>query len=221
MSNQTPIEKIITDPRFADKAAQKIQIVLRDELPWLETSFGRARVGKKSDGEATVTYPEVQQTFGTDYVSAMPNDNVLSQCYILIQNEVADEVAEGEDMVNWVADCAIVFFIRDLNEIDTSYSSNIEQLLRRDIQKALAERAGNFTITGFSDEYEEAYSEFSEPIKSQFINDHKKYAYLRFDGQIDFKTPCTTAFPYDGNFDFDPLQNYDFIYGGTTFIQQP
>lgn len=221
MSNQFPIEKIITDPRFADKAAQKIQIILRNELPWLETSFGRARIGKKMIDGSDVTYPEVQQTFGTDYLNALPNDNVLSTAYILIQNEVADEVAEGQDMVNWVADCAIVFFIRDLNEIDTSYGSNIEQLLRRDIQKALAERAGNFTITGWSDEMEEVYTEFTHPINLSSKNDHKKYAYLRFDGEIDFKTPCTTAFPYNGNFDFDPLQAYDFIFGGATFIQQP
>lgn len=220
MSQQTPIEKTIVDPRFVDRAAQKIQVVLQTGLPWLEFSFGRARIGKEiTPGTTTeVTYPVVQQTFGTDYVSAMPNDNVLSQSYILIQNEEAVQVAEGKNVVNWEADCSIVFFIRDLNQIDTLYGSNIEQLLRADIQNALAIRARNFVITSWSDEIEDAYAEFTKPVDAAFNSDHKKYAYLRINGTIDFKTPCFVPFDYDGDFDFDPLKNFDFIYATEPFL---
>ncbi len=222
MSYKTPIEIIINNPRLADKAAQEIQIVLRDNLTWLETSFGRARVGKDQRGGNDITYPETQQTFGTDYINCFPNDNVLAKSYILIQNDSVETLAEGVNLVNWTADCSIVFFIRKMNDIDTSYGANIEQVLREEIQNVLLINAQSFTMSGFSDEIEDAYAEFSvDSLDPKFRNDHKKYAYLRFDGIVNYRTDCFVPYPYDGNFDFDPLTAFDFIYGGENFIQQP
>jgi len=222
MSYQRPIDFNITNPVLADKAAQKIQKVLNDNIAWLEVSYGRARIGKTEEKGVDILRPECQQTFGTDYISAFPNDNVLAQSYILMKDDNVKEIAEGKNMVNWEADCSIVFFIRNLNEIDTSYGANIEQLLRAEIQNVLTTRARNFTMSGFSDEVEDAYAEFSvDSLDPKYINDHKTYAYLRFDGTVDYKTDCFELYPYDGNFDFDPLQAYEFIYGGATFIQQP
>lgn len=223
MSYQTPIDFNINNPVLADKAAQKIQKVLADNVSaWLSISYGRARIGKGEKNGVDITFPACQQTFGTDYIKVFPNDNVTAQSYILIQNETVEQIAEGKNIVNWTADCSIIIFIRKLNEIDTSYAANIEQKLREEIQEVLATRAGSFTMTGFSDEVEDAYAEFSvDSLNPKYINDHKAYAYLRFDGTVTYKADCFELYPYDGNVDFDPLQAYDFIYGGATFIQQP
>jgi len=220
MSYTNPIEFIITNPRLADKAAQEIQIVLRDNLAWLETSFGRVRTGKAQDNEGNdILVPETQQTFGKDTVIAFPNDNVLSQSYILIQNDTVEQAAEGVDLVNWSADCSIIFFIRDMNEIDTSFGANIEQLLRTEIQNVLQVKANSFTMSGFSDEIEDAYAEFSvESLDPKYINDHIKYAYFRFDGTVNYRTDCFVAFPYDGTFTFDPLKDFDFTYSTQPFL---
>lgn len=222
MSYKTPIEFTITNPRLADQAAQDIQIVLRDNLAWLETSFGRVRLGKKLQDGGDITYPETQQTFGTDYINVFPNDNILAQSYIIIQNDTVENAAEGVNLVNWSADCSIVFFIKRLNEIDTSYGANIEQLLREEIQNVLQINAQSFTMTGFSDEIEDAYAEFSvDSLDPKYMTDHKKYAFLRFDGVVNYRTDCFVPFPYDGTFDFDPLVDFDFIHGSPTFKTYP
>lgn len=223
MSYTVPIEFTITNPLFADNEAQKIQLALKDasELPWLETSFGRVRVGKEMKDGSLITYPETQQTFGTDYINVFPNDNVLAQSYVLIQNDEVTGQAENQNIVNWSADCSIIFFIRDLNEIDTSRGSNIEDLLRADIQFVIKRDVPKFTVTGWQDELEDVYAEFSaDSLNPATKTDHKRYAYLRLNGTITYKTPCYSEFDYDGNFDFDPLQAYDFIYGGENFLQQ-
>jgi len=223
MSYQTPIEFTITNPIFADLAAQKIQQAMIDasELDWLEFKFGRARIGREERKGVEISYPTTQQTFGTDFINCSPNDFVLSQSYILIQNDSPVSQAEGKNIVNWIADCSIIFFISDLNKIDTSYGANIEQLLRADIQQVLKVRVPNFTFTEWVDEIEDVYAEFTvDAMKPVDNTDHKKKAYFRANGTITYKTPCYTTFPYDGNFDFDPLDVFDFIYGGT-FTTQP
>lgn len=224
MSYNSPIAFEINNPLLADKAAQEIQTALRDapETSWLQLSFGRARVGKKREGETTITYPETQQTFGTDYYNLFPNDNVISQSYVLIQNEVVEAVAEAKDIVNWTADCSVIFFIRNLDEIDTSKQANIEQWLRRDIQKVLATKARSFTFTGWQDELEDVYSEFSfDTLNAYTKTDHKKYAYFRANGTVTYRSKCYEDPEYDPDVEIDPFQAIDFIYGGENFLQQP
>lgn len=222
MSYTDPINLTITNPVLADKAAQKIQKVLENNVAWLEVSYGRARVGKRQDNEGNdITYPECQQTFGQDYINAFPNDNVQAQSYILMQNDTVVQLGEGTNLVNWSADCAIVIFISDLDAIDTSYGANIEQKLREEIQYNLTTKARGFDYTdgGFSDEIETAYTEFSvDSLDPKYISDHKKYAYLRFDGTVTYKTDCFSLYPYDGTFAFDPLKDFDMIHGSPTFI---
>lgn len=223
MSYQNPIEFTITDPVLADKVAQEIQEVMinASELDWLQIKYGRARIGREERGGAEITYPTTQQTFGTDFINCSPNDNVLSQSYILIQNDSPVSQGDGKNIVNWIADCSIIFFIQDLDKIDTSYGANIEQLLRNDIQEVLKTRVPKFTFTGWQDEIEDVYAEFTVAAMNPVgTTDHKKYAYFRANGTITYKTGCYSEYPYDGDFEFDPLALYDFIYGGT-FTTQP
>jgi hypothetical protein len=221
MSYTQPLNITINNPVLADKAAQKIQKVLENNIAWLEVSYGRARVGKQSKNETDITYPECQQTFGQDYINVFPNDNVLAQSYVLIQNDTVEQLGEGTNLVNWKADCAIVVFISDLDKIDTSYGANIEQKLREEIQNNLTTKARGFDYSdgSFSDEIETAYAEFSvDSLDGKYFNDHKKYAYLRFDGTVTYKTDCFSLYPYDGTFTFDPLKDFDFIHGSPTFL---
>lgn len=224
MSYKSPIEFLITNPVLADKAAQKIQLAMINapELSWIQIKFGRARIGKKTIKGSLQVYPSTQQTLGRDFISLWPNDNVSSQSFILMQNEEPTSQADGRNTVNWKADCSIIVFVRKLNFIDTSYGANIEQLLRNDLQKVIKTSVPNFTITGWENEIESVYEEFTvESLEPQFINDHKKYAYLRLNGEITYKADCYEQYDYDGTVDFDPLAGLDFIYGGANFLQQP
>lgn len=75
MSNKLePVNPIINNPRNLDRIIQDAQNALKDNLSWLDNSFGICETAWKRSGEKEYSYPEVfTNNDGRRYVQLEPN----------------------------------------------------------------------------------------------------------------------------------------------------
>lgn len=76
---------LIPNPLGVDREIQDLQILLVENISWLEYSFGRAYIGQKDQDKGNpIKFPIVYSGEG-NYYDASPNDNVASQSFFLVE----------------------------------------------------------------------------------------------------------------------------------------
>lgn len=195
-----------TSPVLLDKVLQDIQKGLKEKLPWLDYSFGRAykMVEHRPDGDKFV-YPAAYNGNG-EYVSLLPNDNFgnFSWFDIYDPQEITYVV---QSLPQFTFDGAIVFWY-DMSSIydDASVLHTEEikdEVIRILTTPGLVSGRGNIEVTKIYERFENIYKGYSiEKVynnnlyKGQGIQDIDKqfflypYAGLRIEFSLKTREIC-------------------------------
>lgn len=195
-----------TSPVLLDKVLQDIQKGLKEKLPWLDYSFGRAykMVEHRPDGDKFV-YPAAYNGNG-EYVSLLPNDNFGNFSWFDIYDpQEITYVVQG--LPQFTFDGAIVFWY-DMSSIydDASVLHTEEikdEVIRILTTPGLVSGRGNIEITKIYERFENIYRGYSiEKVynsnlyKGQGIQDIDKqfflypYAGLRIEFSLKTREIC-------------------------------
>jgi hypothetical protein len=132
---------LLTNPVGIDAPIQNLQIQLKNKLPWLQKSFGRAYVGRQKRSKSSdYIFPALYNGDGEDVYDGSPNDNLISYSFFEIggQYDAIDPESYGQGGTNnYLAPVSLIVWgnLNKINEIlATPYSTqNFSQNLLQDI----------------------------------------------------------------------------------------
>lgn len=190
MSYSNPSTPTIATPVGLDIQIQKIQTAL-STLPWMEKAFGRAFRGftEQEGSNQRILVPEVFQGAGLDFLKVFPNDNCKSFSFIYpeLQESVDDYQKKSQQLSRNVA---VIIFV-NFDKIDTALGYRFTEALKADVLLKLSNPGIRFTPTGFTDDVEQAYREFTvSRIEAKYLQ--RKFGAMRFDGVVAYQNDeCT------------------------------
>jgi hypothetical protein len=132
---------LIAAPINLDKIIQRIQVALKQQLDWLEYSFGRATVGRRVDVSTNreIVYPQVYDGNG-GYINVEPTDLYASQAFIQVSGPEFPTDYEKMQHNIYQAELEIIFlFDLDLltQKMEYEYNYRYTEVLKNDIRRAI------------------------------------------------------------------------------------
>jgi hypothetical protein len=166
----------ITYPIGVDASIQSLQEDLKDNLVWLEYSFGRAFVGgdQQSKGK-DYTYPAVYKG-SKNYQDASPNDNLVSQSFFLIDGDYSYEGEYDINEPNLITVPVSLIVWGNLKKIAPSTDEHFGQLLLQDILSVIRNN-GDFKVKSITDNSTEVFSEFSVSKEATYLFYYPYFCY--------------------------------------------
>lgn len=186
-----PSVPIPDNPAFFDKLIVQMQQQLKDGLPWLNYSFGRAQKVNHLENSDSKFYPEVHIGNG-EYVRVMPDDQ-LGNFSFFKANYPQSPIWGNRSFQNVDGDFSLIFWF-NLNSIfqgakdreSEAVKAEIYHLLTRDL-RLVGGRLNS--INAIFEEADDVYNEFDySEIKEQFHM--QPYAGLRFDLSLQIWANC-------------------------------
>lgn len=190
MSYKAPVQHTVTSPKFLDDKIDEIQTAM-GELSWMDKSFARAFKGVTEVGGNEVTFPEVYQGSGLDYLNVMPSDEWGAYSFVYVRQP--QEVISYDDyFIRYSANIAIIIFF-DLEDISTSYDYRFTELLKEDVLNKLHE-IKPLELTETFDDAADVFADFSKTIERKYLQ--RKYGGLRIECSIEYENKCKTDNTY-------------------------
>ncbi len=192
MSYKVPNIPLITSPVGVDKAIQEIQVLLANNLLWLDRSFGRANTGSKKVQGRDFYYPEVYDG-SAEYLDVSPNDNLIAQSFFIVDDpEKINSFIPYQTTGLFQFNVSIIFWY-NLDEVKRSqsysYNHRFTEELKKQILEVLMLNQSNFIPDSMSESVEEIYKGYSiDNVASQTLK--HPFAGLRINGILSFEDEC-------------------------------
>lgn len=138
VSYTAPTAPLLDSPQGLDKEIQRLQLLLRDELTWLQVSYGKAyRASRKQAGtNKLLNYPEVYAG-KREYRDVLPNDNVGSQSFFLPTGPVVNPSREPISTTLGLTQAVDLIVWANLERIDNAATHRFEHELLLDVLRVL------------------------------------------------------------------------------------
>ena len=190
----------IPDAIMIDSALEKMAKALKDNIGWLDATFGHAqRLTATIEGKKYVT-PNVYVGNSTgrgknDYLPLLPDSHIGNFSFFLIDDPEQIEWQQFQQMKTTTPISLIVWF--DLRHVyDSSTNRNTEKLKAQILYElngrntGFAVNGGRIVISKIWERAENIYKGFTiDEIDNQFLM--HPYGGFRFDGTLELETPCT------------------------------
>lgn len=196
MYQNPPDTPLLTRPVGVDVPIQDLQIELKNDLAWLEKSFGRAYVGRKDRSNSPLyIFPAIYIGEGEVY-DASPNDNIRAYSFFEVEgryNIEGDYESSGiSGTNNYLAPVSLVVWgnLKKVNDtlVDPFPDQNFSQNLLQETVKVIR-RNYDFNIVSIEDNL---YSVF-EPYSCRTLDPRfYYYPYFAFKIRMEvaFKEEC-------------------------------
>lgn len=139
VSYTAPTAPLLDSPQGLDAEIQRLQLLLRDELAWLQVSYGKAyRASRKdpSNPKKLLYYPEVYAG-KREYRDVLPNDNVGSQSFFLPTGPVLNPSREPIPTTLGLTQAVDLILWANLERIDSTAPHRFEHELLLDVLRVL------------------------------------------------------------------------------------
>lgn len=177
-------------PALIDKIITELQDVLKDKLPWLDYSFGRAQRLTKKRAFKEMQYPAIHISHG-EYQSVLPDDNLGNFSFFYLDDPQEIDF-KPNSFNNLKVKYSLIFWV-NLDKIFAKSPERNTEALKEQILKVLTRETkltyGRLDIRQIQEQAENIYKGFSiSEIDSQFLM--QPYAGFRFEGQISIWEGC-------------------------------
>lgn len=177
-------------PAFIDKVVVQLQDTLKNKLPWLNHSFGRAQRLTETKDKKKRFYPGVHIANGR-YINVFPDQELGNFSFFIVEDpQIVD--FRPHTVNNVRLKYSIVFWL-NLDKIFASSPDRNTEALKAQIVKILTRESfltfGRIDIRYIHEQAENIYKGYSiEEIDSQFLM--QPYAGFRFEGEMMFTENC-------------------------------
>lgn len=182
----------ITTPYLFDKVIRELQQALKEGLPWLENSYGRAERLVTEVNERRLYVPAIYQEDG-QYGVMLPDDRL--GCYsffvmhdpqeVLNRMQTEVRIKSPFSLIVWVDMRRVEKKMRMPDERNTEYIK--EQVLS--VIETASKRKGHISISKIYQRAENVFDGFSlDEVKNQFLM--SPYAGFRFYGEMIVTNDC-------------------------------
>lgn len=177
-------------PEFTDKVIVQLQDTLKNKLPWLDYSFGKAQRLTEIKEKRKRYYPGVHIADGR-YVNVFPDQELGNFSFFTIEDP--QSVDFRPHITNNVrAKYSIIFWLN----LDTVFANSPDrntEALKAQISRILTRESfltfGRIDVRQIYEQAENIYKGYSvEEIESQFLM--QPYAGFRFEGEMMFTENC-------------------------------
>jgi hypothetical protein len=139
VSHTAPVAPTLEDPVGLDAEIQRLQLLLRDELTWLQVSYGKAYRASRKDPanpKKFLYYPEVY-VGKREYRDVLPNDNVTSQSFFFPAGPAVNPGREPLPGTLGLTQACDLIFWANLERIDNEAPHRFEHELLLDVLRVL------------------------------------------------------------------------------------
>lgn len=182
------------NPTMVDAVIKDLADGLKENIGWLDSSFGKAervtRVVNNKTFRAPAVYSRAQQR-ENDYLELLPDSKIgnFSFFYVMDPEEV---VWREHARCRLKVPIALIFWF-DLRKIYNSLTDRDTEALKKQIidviNGEIRMKHGSITITRIYNRAENIYREFTiDEIDNQFLM--HPYSGFRFEGYLYYEMPC-------------------------------
>lgn len=190
MKNEIPI---IENPMLFDRVIAEIQKGLKDNLLWLDHSFGKAqRITKQINGK-TYMFPAVYMGMGNEYRDVSPDSNLGNFCFfVLSEPQTIGWIPNQQGSMSTPFSIIFWFDIRKVYPL--KYNERNIDSIKAEILKSLNLKikttTGNYSFNKVWELSENIYKEYRGILEldNQFLM--HPYGGLRFDGILNITEDC-------------------------------
>lgn len=141
VSYTQPIAPLLAEPVGLDAEIQRLQILLLEELDWLQVSYGKAYRGSRKVDKKTFYFPEVYDA-SREYRDVLPNDNVRSQSFFYPTGPAVNPEQEPTPNTLGFKQSVDLIVWANLERIDAAKKYRFEHELLLDVMRVLNEDGG-------------------------------------------------------------------------------
>lgn len=140
VSYTDPFAPTVEHPVGLDREIQRLQLLLLEQVPWLQLSYGKAyRGSRKLNGNGKLLYyPEVYAG-GREYRDVLPNDNVQAQSFFYPTGPAVNAAREPLPGTLGLTQAVDLIVWANLERIDASATHRFEHELLLDVLRVLNE----------------------------------------------------------------------------------
>lgn len=185
--------------KMFDVPIGEMQTTLKDNLPWLDYSFGRAQIlikdsskkHKAYSANTRVKYPGVHLKNG-EYTNVLPCEEFRDFSFFLIHDRQEIKSFEGPRAYNIEAEFSLIFWL-DTSGIFANSEDRNTELIKAEVLKVLNTKVqlsnARIKLDGFSEQAENIYKEFDiDELETQYLM--FPFYGLRIDGTITLFEKC-------------------------------
>jgi hypothetical protein len=137
VSYTDPTAPLLPSPVGLDAEIQRLQILLLNELYWLQISYGRAyRGSRQGANKKTVYFPEVYDG-SSEYRDVLPNDNVTAQSFFYPAGPATNPDREPIPNTLTLTQACDLIVWANLVRVDDTKTYRFEHELLRDVLRVL------------------------------------------------------------------------------------
>lgn len=180
----------LTHPKLFDKAIQKMQVALKNNLSWLDYSFGRAeRLIKEIDGKRYYT-PNVYLG-NQQYALVLPDTYKFGNYSFFVLHEPQEVIDETPIQVRLKAPFSLIVWL-NINEAIANEDERNTEYIKEQILMVIEDTHlpnGHFSINKIYERAESVFEGFTlDEVKNQFMM--APYCGFRFQGEITITNDC-------------------------------
>lgn len=185
---KNPTVQLLTDPIGLDKAIQDVQILLRDNLPWLQKSFGRAKKQPRKDGKMIRREPMVYISNG-EYYPTLPNDALTSYSFFrVVGSRDYDDASPAIYTLYETTRVDVIFWV-NLKQLDLSIDNNSTEKYINESGKLLNSASGVDLIRIFDEDAREIFEGYTLKEEQRDLLMYP-YAAWRFELELRYQNYC-------------------------------
>lgn len=189
---------LLASPILDQKAVQDLQVLLDNEIPWLDVIYPIARVGiTKIEGGGTFNYPQVYSGSGAEYLDIRPDDSLSAYSFFEVNESFP--VDADEDLTNYNLSLIVWF---NLPKLNGSKGYDYSRELAGDILRVFNESLYSGKISGITLDFnpEDIFDKYSlQQEDTQFL----MYPYGAFKINFNYEQlediDCFTVFATGSN----------------------
>lgn len=182
-----PLVPIITNPINLDREIQEIQLAIA-LIPWIDKSFGRARIGQRNDLQKPYLYPEVYKGNG-EYYNCLINDNLKASSFIRVGRGRVKDPINGFDSHSRVMTYTLNLIVwYDLKKIDPTKGYRFDEELKKDVMEVLR-TLSSLKLLSIYDAPDEVFDGYSLDHTEWQTFKHP-FGGFRFECELEFIEEC-------------------------------
>lgn len=179
-----PAVPVNDNPVLFDKVIAQIQQTLKDELSWLDYSFGRAQKLVENREQREYIYPGVHIGNG-EYVNVFPDDELGNFSFFMIEDP--QRVDFNARSFNAISTKYSLIVWLNLDKIFAGEKDRDSEKIKAEVLEVLTRRIymsyGRVTVEEIYEEAKNIYKGYSiREIDSQFLM--QPYYGMRFEGEM-------------------------------------
>ncbi len=162
-----------------DRAIVRVQKLLRSNIKWLETIYGKTNRNRNKQGS---TVPEIHIGNG-EYLNVLPDDNTSnSQCFFDVSN-----IAKRQPDGSFQSDCIIAFFV-NLERLSAHYPDCNPEYLKENVTNLFLTHDRWFRLDSVCEGVNQVYKNFD--VKPKTVDLYPNYIF-GVDGILNHKYTCS------------------------------